>query len=261
MTVARETSPSASHRDVARPAAPQPERLLLVQLLDRLARFRWEVITGSLVVVAGTAVLDSVAMAVLNVTIRCLVLGGVVALIGELHVLVLERTREARYDALTGLLSRRAFFADAQLEMSRAERYGHAVVVLFVDVDGLKTINDAGGHDAGDAALREVGRRLGGATRRHDVVGRVGGDEFALVLPETDLEGARLIARRVVTDDSNAITVSVGIAACPPGRYDLDDALDRADAQMYHHKAHRRCHAATPTTALPVTPIPHEFGP
>lgn len=150
-------------------------------------------------------------------------------------------------DHLTGLANRRAFHDAAELEIKRWQRLPRPLSVLMIDADHFKRINDKHGHPAGDAVLRHLAACLSATFRAMDVVARVGGEEFAVLLPGTDLMGAEAVALRVcerlrdqpVHVDGNAIgcTVSIGVAAMEPGVDGIHTLLQRADTALYAAKA------------------------
>jgi len=156
----------------------------------------------------------------------------------------------AHTDPLTGVKNRGYFMELFSLELERARRYGCVFSVLMLDLDHFKTVNDARGHAAGDEALRTLCRVLGTSElRTPDFFGRIGGEEFALVLPETDLQGAVEVAERVrsnlektvVVHDGEEffITASIGVSQYRTG--DLQDTLlNRADKAMYQAKEQGR---------------------
>ena len=152
---------------------------------------------------------------------------------------VLER---ALVDALTGAFNRHYFDAHAPRLAARCRAGGRPIAVLMIDVDSLKQINDAHGHAAGNHALKHVVNRVTSALRPSDLVARIGGDEFAVVMPETDLEAAVQIAERLrdrVGDtpvEGVTVTVSIGVAAPTPDEDDLNATLRRADAALYAAK-------------------------
>lgn len=148
-------------------------------------------------------------------------------------------------DPLTGLLNRRGLGQRLAERLSEARRHNEPGVVLFVDMDGLKRINDRFGHAAGDAAIRMVAEGLRHAVRAHDTVGRIGGDEFAVVMgrvgPEKGLAAAarmgRAIGRLTLVQDGQALPLSVSIGLAPfTGAETAEDLLDRADGAMYREK-------------------------
>jgi diguanylate cyclase (GGDEF)-like protein len=150
-------------------------------------------------------------------------------------------------DALTGLSNRRAFRHHVIDELTRAERYRAPVSLIFADVDGLKRINDEHGHASGDDAIRAVARAVTSTLRASDVGARWGGDEFAIVLPNTDSEAARHSAERLFAHlsgrshgERSAITISVGIATFDPARSKkttVDEFERIADGALYAAKA------------------------
>ncbi len=169
----------------------------------------------------------------------------------QLEEAVAERTAELQAlllrDVLTGLPNRRALMESLPEAMGRAGRAGRACAVLFIDMDGFKAVNDAHGHEAGDELLRQFGARLNEAVRNTDMVARLAGDEFVVVLemlsdPRDALETARKLLQRLQPPfalGTVAVTVgaSVGVAVhLPRDVADLDRLLARADDAMYMAK-------------------------
>ena len=153
----------------------------------------------------------------------------------------------ARNDSLTGLLNGRAFHDFAEGHVSLCERIQAPFAVLFLDLDHFKRVNDEHGHDAGDIVLREAAKSLFTVTRESDVLGRIGGEEFAIFLPQTDLEGAMSLAEKIrVTIEALhlqaggtplRVTSSLGVAVGKPGEMGLKEALQCADQAMYQAKS------------------------
>ena len=149
----------------------------------------------------------------------------------------------ARTDPLTGLANLRAFYELADAEIARARRYTHPFTAIYVDLNGFKAINERLGHTAGDGVLRAVARGIRDSVRATDLVARVGGDEFVILLPETSAAPARLViqklqdvlARTPLPDDA-ALSPSMGVATyfTPPPT--VDALVQTADALMYHAK-------------------------
>lgn len=110
-----------------------------------------------------------------------------------------EVQNQAHTDALTGLRNYRAFHETLRTEMHRSQRYGRPLGLVMLDIDSFKELNDRFGHQAGDAALAELGKVIRAATRREDFAARYGGDEIAIILPETSQEGCLSVVRRLVT--------------------------------------------------------------
>jgi diguanylate cyclase (GGDEF)-like protein len=145
----------------------------------------------------------------------------------------------AATDALTGLANRRAFDARARAALRRLRRAEDRLSVLLVDVDRLKRINDAGGHAAGDAALRGVSDALRATCRGSDLPARIAGDEFAVLAVASAAQAAQLAHRirlALAHATRDAVTVSIGIAEAPSGGT-LEDLLERADRALYRAKA------------------------
>jgi diguanylate cyclase (GGDEF)-like protein len=149
--------------------------------------------------------------------------------------------RLAATDPLTGLANRVKFFAIAESEIRRAERYERPVAVAMIDIDFFKRINDAYGHEAGDMALKAFADVCRTLVREQDVVARLGGEEFALLLPETDRVSAFVLVERLRSsvEDlrldwlSTPMTVSIGVSEVIQGEISVDAALARADQALY----------------------------
>ncbi|MFB4202498.1 hypothetical protein KBTX_03268 [wastewater metagenome] len=155
--------------------------------------------------------------------------------------------RLAREDELTGLCSRRRFF-ELAAEVLRDRRRGDGdTAVCMIDVDHFKAINDRYGHAAGDAALVAFGSRCANVLREPDIIARLGGEEFVVLLPQTDLDGARDVAERLreaIAGEPVAspagplpLTATLGVSLVHPGESDIEPALNRADAALYEGKA------------------------
>jgi len=155
-----------------------------------------------------------------------------------------QRAEElSQRDELTGLKNRRAFFEQAKRTLEQARRFRHPVSVVMMDIDHFKMINDSHGHAFGDKVLQAVANVLQKAMREIDVVARIGGEEFALVLPETPLEDIGCLAERLRSEiedlvvanggEKIKITASFGVASCTDGRGDIDTLLTDADDALY----------------------------
>ncbi|KAA0013702.1 GGDEF domain-containing protein [Billgrantia pellis] len=171
----------------------------------------------------------------------------------ELERRVMERTAElvaanqklailATRDHLTETYNRRHLLELADIELRRAFRYNLSLCLMMLDIDHFKEINDTCGHQAGDRAIRILARTLMATVRECDLVGRYGGDEFLILMPETTPEGAREIAERVrrTLEQSGQITVSIGIASLEPDDRFIDDPIHRADTMLLQAKRNGR---------------------
>jgi diguanylate cyclase (GGDEF)-like protein len=149
----------------------------------------------------------------------------------------------AEHDPLTRLYNRRAFSDRLELESARATRYGSPMSLVLCDLNGFKALNDTHGHAAGDAALEQIGTILRSGLRRADAAYRIGGDEFALILPETSADDAAGVAGRVSTAMAAAFTgnmaglgASFGVSVCPADGTTPEALFRAADAAMYAAK-------------------------
>ena len=155
-----------------------------------------------------------------------------------------ELDRMARVDALTGLFNRRHLEEELRRQSATACRNGTPLAVLLLDIDHFKRVNDTYGHPAGDLVLQEFGRRLQSDLRAGDVAGRWGGEEFLVLLPDTDLAAALTVAARIRASTSRAPVVADGMpilvtvsGGCAVGRLDVTDELvSRADTALYQAK-------------------------
>lgn len=146
-------------------------------------------------------------------------------------------------DALTQLCNRRAFEEQMTLALARRKRDGSSLSLALFDVDGLKTINDRDGHRCGDSVLKAVAQALRDGSREADLVARWGGDEFAILAPDTDHSEALQLAERIrtlVASSGAGVTVSAGVATTAPGTDRGGDLLRIADAALYVAKARGR---------------------
>ena len=162
-----------------------------------------------------------------------------------------------RIEPKTGLYNMRHFAGVVSQELQRADRFDRPIAVLMVDVDHLRDVNSAHGHVGGDRALRHVADSLIFATREYDIAARFGGDEFCVLLPETELEGALVVADRIRTrvEQGTAeprITVSVGVAAHRGGGITPEALIALADRAAYRAKFSGRNTVAVPPSGDPV---------
>ena len=182
------------------------------------------------------------------------------------HRLLVANKREleqlAHTDVLTGLANRRQFIISANNELSRHDRYGYVTSLIMFDLDHFKQINDRYGHEGGDAVLRAIGSSLVGLIRRVDLLARIGGEEFAVLLPEQGQDVALVSAERLraavqaleVTTSAHGscrFTASFGVAQHVEGE-SLDALMNRADVALYEAKTNGRNRVVVATPPEPV---------
>lgn len=159
-----------------------------------------------------------------------------------------ERIRHlAQHDALTGLPNRFTLAAHLEHALARAERSGEKVGLMFIDLDNFKNINDTLGHHIGDRLLCEVARRISRAVRKSDIVARIGGDEFVVVLESTKVETDEgFVAQKIIDQLADSVTIdgnvlhttpSIGLAIFPEDGENAEELMKNADVAMYHAKS------------------------
>jgi diguanylate cyclase (GGDEF)-like protein len=145
-------------------------------------------------------------------------------------------------DALTGLLNRRGLHERTEAMFKALAGRAPPLAVLFADLDGFKAVNDSHAHDAGDRLLKDVARALAASVRGVDIVARFGGDEFVVIMPETHLDQAAAVARRIqaivstLGGKGSRLSLTIGIGSAPADGADLDAVLKSVDAAMYQAK-------------------------
>lgn len=157
-----------------------------------------------------------------------------------------ETIRSAHRDYLTGLLSRGPFQNSLEQEISRARRHGHHTTLIFFDLDNFKDINDCHGHLAGDAALKQIGDILLTSKRKEDIACRFGGDEFVILLPETNKFMGAMVGRKLLSQINNLVVLyegleipiacSGGLASYPLDSQNVRNLINCADQAMYQAK-------------------------
>lgn len=170
-----------------------------------------------------------------------------------------ELERQAHTDFLTELANRRHFLELAEAELARTQRYGKPFSLMMLDIDHFKAVNDGRGHKAGDLVLQKLARIMESSLREVDVVGRMGGEEFAAILPETGIGDAWEAAERlrlavagtaIAVDEGEplCVTVSIGLAMLDDKSSDIDTLLRRADEALYSakHAGRNRVHISPP---------------
>ena len=218
--------------------------------------------------------LYTLPVAAWNAGMRTAVFCIVLLLLAEVRKLVARLQEQSLTDELTGVANRRAFLEVAAREIERSRRYQHELSLAYLDLDGFKAVNDQRGHAVGDRVLIALAGLARATARSVDTVARIGGDEFVILMPETDARAAVPLAKRLHTvcsraagSDAVPVTCSVGVVTFECAPTDVEDLLASADALMYEAKAaggdtvrHARVGAAEATAAegrlLPFLPRP-----
>lgn len=178
-----------------------------------------------------------------NTLIRAVFYIIVTYLVAELHKARREEQLAARTDFVTGAANARYFHELLQMEMNRIHRYPHPITVVYIDIDNFKLVNDLFGHRIGDEVLRNIAAELKSQLRRTDIVARVGGDEFALLLPSTHQPEAKVVISKVRTNLMETmkqrnwpVTLSMGAVTCVSPPHSPEQLLNMADELMYQVK-------------------------
>jgi len=179
-----------------------------------------------------------------NTGIRLGIFLVVVEILGNLRLSLMHEQSLSRIDFLTGINNRREFYSRAYQEILNSRRFNHPLTVAVMDVDSFKVVNDQQGHQAGDTLLRIIAQTIQSTIRKTDMVARMGGDEFALLLPDTDEDGASHAlekVKNVITQKMCAmnyqVTFSFGVATFVVPQTSTDELLSKADQLMYSAKA------------------------
>ncbi len=176
----------------------------------------------------------------------------------------------AMRDDLTHLFNRRYVFERLERELKTSIGFQRPLAVVIIDLDCMKSVNDTFGHRVGDKLLAGFGRFLLDQARGSDVPARIGGDEFAIILPDTTEDGAEIVINRLVQALEKAdllgeesvtvpLSASFGASGYPWGGEDVDTIVHLADAHMYAHKRFQKAENDVPTPTNGVTPIPEVF--
>lgn len=179
---------------------------------------------------------------ILNEAAYLAVVGVAIAGLSQLRRTQAQLQLLATHDPLTTVLNARAFASQVAQELGRNRRYGRPLALIYLDLDDFKKVNDAHGHATGDAVLRLVADAMRSAVRQADVVGRLGGDEFGVLMPETDGTLAHAVATRLaagirtVFRGTPSVTASIGVVAVSGTEAGSDELLRKADQAMYEAK-------------------------
>lgn len=214
---------------------------LAAWLLPRTAAFAVAILlsvaTAELILVAPEEIAPT-GIVWLNATYRAGSLALNAIVVGTLRKHLINADVAATHDRLTGVRSRRGILDDLDTLVLQAVRRGEPLSVVYLDLDGLKRVNDVHGHEAGDKLIQRFVDHVGGRVRDRDRLGRLGGDEFLLVCPDTDIDGAQQLVRRMMSEPESP-AVSWGVAATSQTT-DVDELVSLADREMYDRKVSRK---------------------
>jgi len=178
-----------------------------------------------------------------NGLVRILVFLMIAMLLNELKLALRHEQKLSQTDYLTGALAKREFYARAELEIHRAHRYLLPLTLAFIDLDSFKLVNDSYGHAEGDNQLKSISDAAASVIRKNDIFARVGGDEFALLLPETDRQNAMFVVQKVkdcmmsnLQRRNSPVTLSIGVITFANAPLSVNEMLEHADALMYQAK-------------------------
>jgi diguanylate cyclase (GGDEF)-like protein len=203
-------------------------------------------LAGAALLISGPEQGKNLYRAILAISMPTIYAGvGVAAVLVVAGDLAQQLRRQIRHDPLTDILNRRGLEESAEQAIAQARRHGRPLALVVCDLDGFKALNDSYGHIAGDQALRGFAQLLTGAIRRSDLVGRMGGDEFGLLLTDTNAIAAAEVMERVRTEfghfnlprypEAN-LRASFGVAELIDSDTELEDVFERADAALYSAK-------------------------
>ncbi len=212
--------------------------MLTIQLMRLVSAFIWP---------PGNDIFETSPQHVIYVTsfVFCILLFSISTVLMATERLRTELEHLATHDSLTSALTRRHMNEACQQELKRCRRHGHSMALLMIDMDHFKAVNDTYGHQTGDQVLINFVVKVNALLRQPDQLGRFGGEEFVLLLPETSLEEAGFVAERIravcaLAGQEPSCTVSIGVTSKQQDSDTVDTLMTRADAAMYRAKANGR---------------------
>jgi diguanylate cyclase (GGDEF)-like protein len=210
---------------------------LLLSILSACAWYVADVLSGQ--------IYSSPLIYLWNTGIRLGFFAVVAYLLAALHEALEQERNLSRTDHLTGAANTRAFLETIQSEINRFERYQHPFTVVYIDLDNFKAVNDRYGHLAGDKALHSIVTEIRKRLRKSDMVGRLGGDEFGLFLPETGQDASQAVVKKIRTGILESmqlrklpVTASLGVVTCQAIPKSPEVLIKMADELMYSIKNH-----------------------
>ena len=178
-----------------------------------------------------------------DIIMQCALLFVIIHVLLSLKNALHRESELARVDYLTKVANPRFFYEIAEGEINRLRRYKHPLTFAYLDIDDFKSVNDTMGHTVGDHLLSDIAGMIKKSVRSVDTVARMGGDEFAILMPETGEDGAKVVISRLTSSIKDAgkksgwpVTVSIGMVTCEDDACSIDELIKRADALMYKVK-------------------------
>jgi diguanylate cyclase (GGDEF)-like protein len=192
---------------------------------------------------ASTGYTASTVILIWSMAVRCALYAIVIFFVLKTKYLLKKEREISRIDHLTGVSNSRAFYETVHIENERAGRHGRDLSLAYLDIDDFKKVNDTLGHHAGDTLLREIAQTIKKSIRAADMVARIGGDEFVIMLTETGREEAYAATGKVrenLMEEVNIhgwpVSFSIGVVSCRPPVCSVDDLILEADRTMYSVK-------------------------
>jgi len=232
---------------VLKQGSPTLARVLTIGVLVAMAVIMLMRLVTSFIWPVGNDIFETSPQHVIYVSsfVFCILLLSISLVLMATERLRTELEHLATHDSLTSALTRRHMNEACQQELKRCRRHGHSMALLMIDMDHFKAVNDTHGHQTGDQVLINFVVKVNALLRQPDQLGRFGGEEFVLLLPETSLEEAGFVAERIravcaLAGQEPSCTVSIGVTSKQQDSDTVDTLMTRADAAMYRAKANGR---------------------